>query len=469
MMLIRLPIKSPDTQLFSYLTMSAVVRQNELSEEQILGILIPTLLVATFNGYIMVKELRKRCRGEAKFKHFDQKWISLLAVCWGILPPIACFLEYCPECGVYRKFTYAIFVIPQIVFVGFYQLSRLYHLFAHTQNKDVSGYPVVVYVFMFCWASAMVVIFGYIWGTEHVTPSNIHYVWFYPLWEFTTLSLLVYKLRSVARKNTENADYTLQTTSSDLRRNIRRKLSRVVLLTLFYLIPSIISAPLSTVLLKTAYSPISHTVLMLIISLYVVAVYLMLSHNTNEYIRFIRVIIALKLHYCCCDYRIALKQQSYFENEITRSIETFPLHIKSPFSTAVGDFTAVKKPDSDRLIKISSHSQVSPTPDGLGRYLPLEQTPSNSLPPEDDFIDQEFNESVKTGSGTFSFGVYLEYWRKDRRRVIPMYSTLKDELTQNKHYQITERQFVDLKAKCVVMLQRNSFKFWSHYSHTFLS
>ena len=66
-----------------------------------------------------------------------------------------------------------------------------------------------------------------------------------------------------------------------------------------------------------------------------------------------------------------------------------------------------------------------------------------------DFSIDESDEYSPIISKNFDFGIYLEYWRHGRRNsVIPIYETLREELTQNRHATISEETYVQLVQTC---------------------
>ena len=68
-----------------------------------------------------------------------------------------------------------------------------------------------------------------------------------------------------------------------------------------------------------------------------------------------------------------------------------------------------------------------------------------------DFVIEDSVDDLSAGtkSMNFDFGVYLEYWRRDRKNsVIPKYSNLKEEVMKNQYWTITEQQYVNLREKC---------------------
>ena len=59
------------------------------------------------------------------------------------------------------------------------------------------------------------------------------------------------------------------------------------------------------------------------------------------------------------------------------------------------------------------------------------------------------NFMVEDSINDFDFGIYLEYWRPDRKNYVkPKYRTLKEELTRNRHQRMSEQQFNELRQIC---------------------
>ena len=68
---------------------------------------------------------------------------------------------------------------------------------------------------------------------------------------------------------------------------------------------------------------------------------------------------------------------------------------------------------------------------------------------ENDFMLEDPCIGHSKTSDNFDFGVYLEYWRHDRKNsIIPKYRNLKEELMNNRHSTITEQQYAQLMEDC---------------------
>ena len=83
-------------------------------------------------------------------------------------------------------------------------------------------------------------------------------------------------------------------------------------------------------------------------------------------------------------------------------------------------------------------------------HMNKSNVPHSIMSLSNDFVLQETMTEHSNGdskkSMNFDFGIYLEYWRRDRKNyVIPKYRSLKEELTKNAHYKITDEQYARLQ------------------------
>ena len=66
-----------------------------------------------------------------------------------------------------------------------------------------------------------------------------------------------------------------------------------------------------------------------------------------------------------------------------------------------------------------------------------------------DFMLEDLTNDHSKSSLNFDFGIYLEYWRPDRKNYVkPKYQSLKEELTKNRHQKMSEQQFDELRQIC---------------------
>ena len=127
--------------------------------------------------------------------------------------------------------------------------------------------------------------------------------------------------------------------------------------------------------------------------------------------------------------------------------------------TAMNEFSMDRAPLSRRVSNIENKSALKVVLEDeimeeeecrndAGQLAPQMMLNSMSSLLNDFLVEDSTNYHSKS-SMNFDFGVYLEYWRPNRRNyVIPHYRTLKDELTKNIYHRMSEQQFNELRQKC---------------------
>ena len=148
------------------------------------------------------------------------------------------------------------------------------------------------------------------------------------------------------------------------------------------------------------------------------------------------------------------------DHELAGKHSMVPSNSRRVTDTAMNEFSMDHDPSSQRTSRTTHQMQME---------VILEEEKSSELKSEpqtntnkrkrglssltsmynDFLLEDTVDEDASNNSANFDFGVYLEYWRRDRRNyVIPRHRTLKDEITKNRHSTITEQQFINLKLKC---------------------
>merc|ERR1712062_693453 len=138
----------------------------------------------------------------------------------------------------------------------------------------------------------------------------------YTIWDLVTLTLFVWKLRSLSINVSEKL------ASNPVFMKIRRNMHRIIVLAIMYEIPFLLYLVLYAVrgyLLDDVEQRLfwiafvvtgTHRTFLVINSL---SMFLMQQHNSKEYGTFLKWIVRLKLHFCCCCYRRSVvKQRNYF-------------------------------------------------------------------------------------------------------------------------------------------------------------
>ena len=453
---------------------------------------------AIINLHIVIKEIRKRQRDQAKFNSCSSKWLSLFSIIGGFLVSFTYMMHHV------NGFCYLVFplhnyignVLP--ICVGFYQLSRLYQCFAG--NNVSGGYPkwlfylmttfgilyllimvpyiLLNYIFLDCGLTKHYEFEGTTidgWGDKKQADFTLVAVVLYLIWDIAILLLLVTKVRSLigsASKDSVDSEFIII--------GIHKNMTRIVILTIFYMtmqaVDTIYFFIYNIRYLVAPWAVYIDTGSFLILnSVMSYAVFLMQHHNSMEYGVFLIRAIFCKLHYCCCRYyRDVLDQRDHFL--ATYGVIESGMELETPLidarerrretGTAYNEFSTDDLPNNryqpsivphtirrTTMLKIVAEHEVK---DDEPRPNMRKQTRDDVL--RNDFLFEEDCNSKEGISGGFSFGVYLEYWRRNRHNtVLPKYATLREELTMNRYATITEEEYERLQRECKLLQVRHKF------------
>ena len=446
------------------------------------------------NAYLVIKEISQRIREKPKFKSCGLKWLSMLSVNGGLLLALAWLLHYFDGICLFLFGVY-IYVRQTIpICVGLYQLSRLYQCFADNVS---GGYPKWLFYVMGIYGILYAVVFTpyKVWNERTVkcglTDKYQYYVrrsgwqfeewaeWraigtsLYLIWDISTLLLFGSKIRSLTNGNPAFGK------SATLVLEIRRNMTRIVILTIFYMVMQALDTASYFVIfsqqsqqfnvwywcMNTSFNLISTTAVSY-------AAFLMQPHNSREYGVFLNLVICLKLHFCCCCYhKDVVSQRDHFLPNTELELVTIHGHNKKNSGTAFNEFSMNDSPSimiqqqSMRVppMTLSSVSSTrSQTVEGNdvaeSAVRPRAETDLRREMLTNDFLFEADSQTKEEFSSGFSFGVYLEYWRRNKNNSVwPKYSTLREELTKNRHSTITEEQFETLLRQCVKLRERHPF------------
>jgi len=314
-------------------------------------------------SWILIKEIWNRRSKDVDFKAPALKWFSILTLLTNVLFLSHCLLNWFPYICYFNETARHLVGIFLLLSLGLYQLSRLYYTFAN--KKVLKSYPRWLFVVMISMAVIILVMNQIVsnsitmhcgWEKQSGSLQSlvmVHELWrifdyrmmyilwvinflLYIAWDLTTLMLFVWKLRSLPIPETIASDPVLV--------KIRRNITRIIILTIFYEIPfliSILSAIVIRVILKLDHS-IKWTVFVeyfldRTLSIFMaLSVYFMLQHNSKEYGIFLTWIVKFKLQFCCCCYhRSVIKQRDYFTAlDSTASVGDVDLQVTSKVDTA---------------------------------------------------------------------------------------------------------------------------------------
>ena len=446
-----------------------------------------SLLFVIINLCVVIKEICKR-RGVGgdipKFKSRLSKWLSLLCIFGGLLHAFTAMMHYFDTFCIFM-YSVSVYIGSALpICVGMYQLSRLYQCFA---PENVSGgYPKWLFYAMgifgiLCLAAPIPFIVGDQRNVECGLTDNYNYhlvyrgwgyqtsiIYYavctvlYLIWDITTVSLFVLKLRTLTQSATDRTE--------PLVNGIHRNMTRVVVLTIFYLMTRAVAVGWYSFLQYTGYDAFWHWKAQYYTSnaFYLTtttamsfAVFLMQPHNPREYGLFLKRIICLRLHFlCCCFYRDMKNERDYF----------LPKYQAVYRVTASGVELERLLMQSNRENRATSGDafndfSMNDPPSTVAKYQPpdlsLRMETAVSFAggiPWNDFLYETDSRAKGEFSSDFSFGVYLEYWRQKKHNYVrPKYSSLKEEVTMNRHSSISNKHYMKVKRECIELRADRSF------------
>ena len=300
---------------------------------------------------LLRSEIKKR---RLPTTHFSSKYLRIAsAVCFwcGPISPALLICSVIPGFCMMRFIGSTMTFYTQILFLSFYQLSRLHYCFSNQQLHAKKGYPFWVFILMVIiginlWISGLMLhIFvdtlpskcgftndisffyqfraraimfdGDSWEDEWM--AEMYYSWNFlqslsgHIWDLVILLLYLFKIWRIgkAHKSKENRVWE----------NVLFILHRIVIITVFYTICSLLVSMLYTTLgmIELSENTVTDSILIELRSsgmiaaynlLYFFSILLMMDHNTNIYVVFLRFLHRFRLKYicfCCC-YKMVDKQ-----------------------------------------------------------------------------------------------------------------------------------------------------------------
>ena len=350
----------------------------------IIGI-ISTIVVS----FIAQSEHKKR-RWKSDFLASDHlKITSALSIVSGLGTSIGLCLTSMPGVCLFSSTVVELTVCFQFLFLGLYQLSRLHYSFSKTSARHANGYPKLVFILMVTVGITLTVSWTTLFTLGAPLPSkcgfktDLSFEWHYKdrdilfggnmdeqieqfsqyfavitgiasMWDITTLLLYSYKIRSFRKTTAFSQDAVW--------RNIMFILQRIIILTLFYQITLVMCLLIIVFVGDSSDNDygLGETVLhigtALLTMLYTISMYLMMEHNTNEYLQFLHCFkkSGLKYVYFCCWHGVVDRQLADFEEMKTKMPEETPRQ-NTTSSTQIDN--------ASRNVKFSGHA------DG-GRSIP---------------------------------------------------------------------------------------------------
>ena len=262
---------------------------------------------------------------EVKFTTKSLEYLSLISLITGTLRFIFGLFEYINGLCTFSAYIAVICWSLQTVSMGYYQLSRLHYCFANKQIHSNKGYPKYIFIIMFL--LGLIHVFNYplqaglsgdvggdffenctykynsdlnqiqfvrisldIWSVT----AHQDLVWFqfsiilFIAWDLLTLILYIYKTSSL-KSEIDDPNIT---------KRIKNILNKIIILTILYQIFFFIGLCLSFCRKYWIWFGLIGWSFSNIISSYamIISMFLMMDHNVNHYVHFLKMI----KRYCSC-------------------------------------------------------------------------------------------------------------------------------------------------------------------------
>ena len=294
-----------------------------------------TVLTAT----ILYSEIHQRVTKTISFTTKSLKWCSITCIVAAFLAQLFELLGYLPGFCTFYRVMCKIFSITTILFMGYFQLSRLHYCFANAQIHSDKGYTKLLFIIMFIIGGICSIVFIVSWmfipglppfytkcgyNTNYdlyrqplITPSYneasyilISIVFIALLWHFSILYLYIRKVKQF-HESTPKAD---KKGTETVYKRVRLILHKITTLTLFYLFIgtcsiTALTAKWSVFGNQSAEYSVANAIWSGTILSYSLTMYLMMDHNKNQYFIFVKAVYWAKLHWICCCYRYIITDQ----------------------------------------------------------------------------------------------------------------------------------------------------------------
>ena len=321
-------------------------------------------LATTITATVARLECKKRRLESTIFVSRNLKITSAVSIGCGLMTTVLLCLELLPGSCILQYSASVIVLAVQFVSMGLYQLSRLYYCFSKTSTHHQNGYSTWIILTMAIVAGTILISCIMLFTLGHPLPSTCgfqsdltfewkyknsailfdgvleaeelgvyHNRWFmanavtFQLWDLTILLLYCHKVRRLKRACTLRRDA--------IWRKIMFILQRIIVITVFYWISFMTLNAVRYNAQIFAPKLIKYTLYNVVIALwailYSMSTYLMMEHNTNEYVRFLRCLKKsyLKYIYFCCCHRMVDRQLTEFESrELPTKLEVAQLHVR---------------------------------------------------------------------------------------------------------------------------------------------
>ena len=285
---------------------------------------ITSLIATILTLRILSAELRIRKEESVKFTTKSLEYSSVICIVTGFITNLFFLLNECYGFCHFSTLMANIVYANQLIFMGLYQLSRLYYCFANDSIHSHKGYPRYVFIIMVTFGILLIIT----WPIVAISYTDTIYskcginsqfefyyipiktysfsyraLWviavglIYIAWDISTLFLYYFKIRAFRDiiKNKNESIY----------KRVVTILYKIFIMTMFYecviLSFTVFSSGMEFVFdtkwVLDMVQIISFNTQSVCVSF---AMYLMMEHNQDKYVKFLRVIRKLRLYWLCC-------------------------------------------------------------------------------------------------------------------------------------------------------------------------
>ena len=305
------------------------------------------VIATILSGAVVRSEHKKRQIESTIIASPFPKITSAVAIGCGPLVGTSICLSVVPGCCMTQFTLLPMMLGLQFASLSMYQLSRLHYCFSKTSSHHQNGYPLWLFAvmvtvgFVYSMSGAILLTLGQPLPARCGFASDFSFEWEYRdssilfegtlaeqkdlfyryyslnavlggIWDITTFLLYGCKIKTFGKISALRRDTVW--------RKIMFILQRVVITNLLYWISGlIINAPASALISKIPETVFRYTIINVLCLcsgvMYSVSTYLMMEHNIDEYVQFLRYFKRFYVKYicfCCC-HRIVDRQLMEFE------------------------------------------------------------------------------------------------------------------------------------------------------------
>ena len=320
------------------------------------------VIASSITGIVARLECKKRRLESTIFVSSKLRITSAVSIGSGLITAIMLSLDALPGYCRLHLSSSVIADATQFVSMGMYQLSRLHYCFSKTSAHHQNGYPKWLFIVMVTIGVALQISCTMLFTLGQPLPStcgfrrdftftfeysdsaimfhgDIHqqeldfYYWYHTnaavflIWDIIIGLLYCYKIKTFRKTRVLRQDAVWK--------KIIFILQRIIIITLFYQISFLLLQSVRFYVQIFLPKPLKYTTYNALIAslaiLYSISMYMMMEHNTDEYVRFLRCFKRTYLKYiclCCCHRMVDRQLMEFDTMELETKLEETQLRVR---------------------------------------------------------------------------------------------------------------------------------------------